>query len=396
MSDQLEPTGTVILKPGRDRSVLRRHPWVFSGAVATIEGEPYDGDLVRVVDSKGSRCLGVGHCQQRGSISVRMLAFEDMPIDADFWARRLGEAYAMRQSLGLIGEETNAYRLIHGEGDMLPGLIIDIYATSAVIEIHSTGMAGAVELIADALMAGAAGAIETVYAAGVGDAGSERIRGEGSEEVTISEHGHRFHVDMVKGQKTGFFLDQRENRQLLASYAPGKRVLNSYCYTGGFSADALKAGAAAVVSVDSSKPAMAMVERNLALNELDMARHEGVASDVQDYLRQHKGVYDLIVLDPPAFAKHKSARHQAIQAYHRINALALKQLAPGGLLFTFSCSQVVDAALFRGAILAAAIDARRHVRILHQLHQPADHPVSMFHPEGEYLKGFVLQVGEGS
>jgi len=393
MSDSIEPTGTVFLKSGRDRSVLRRHPWVFSGAVSRIEGEPFDGDLVRVMDAKGERCLGVGHCQQHGSISVRMLAFAEVTVDAAFWAGRLAEAYAMRQSLGLIGSDTNAYRLVHGEGDMLPGLIIDIYDRSAVVEIHSTGMAGSVELIADALIAGAAGEIETVYASGVGEAGSELVRGEGPAEVSILEHGLRFHVDMVEGQKTGFFLDQRENRQLLASYATGKRVLNSYCYTGGFSAYALKAGATSVVSVDSSKRAMEMVERNLALNDVEMTRHESVTADVQEYLRQHPGEYDVIVLDPPAFAKHKSARHQAIQAYHRINALALKQLAPGGLLFTFSCSQVVDPKLFRGAVLAAAIDAKRHVRILHQLHQPADHPVSMFHPEGEYLKGFVLQVG---
>jgi 23S rRNA (cytosine1962-C5)-methyltransferase len=384
----LLPYARVVLKPGKDRSVRRRHPLVFSGAVDAADAGIADGDVVSVLGRDGG-CLGVGHYQSGGSIRVRMLDFEARLVDAAFWSARLGDAFALRSQLGLAGSAvTNAYRLVHGEGDGLPGLIADVYDTHVVLQPHSAGMVRAVPAIRSALAAlplppgGFA-----VHTAGAAADASDGVPG-----CRIRENGLAFDVDWRGGQKTGFYLDQRENRALMEAYAREREVLNLFSYSGAFSVYALRGGARFVRSVDASAQALEGAARHVELNGLASDRHETVRADAFDFLKNDDRRYELVVLDPPAFAKHMSARHQAIQAYRRLNAAALQRLAPGGFLFTFSCSQVVTPDLFRGAVLAAAIDAGRPVRILHQLHQPPDHPVSLYHPEGEYLKGLALRV----
>lgn len=377
------PNPVVSIKKSRVPSLVRRHPWVFSGAVHHIDGSPQDGDLVTVTGPDGS-FLGVGHFQSKGSIRVRILSFVDRAVDASFWHDRLSDAVALRTELGLVASpDTNAFRLVHAEGDGLPGLVVDWYNGHAVIQPHSAGMQKAVPVIS-----------ETLSSLFDSRLCSVSVAGQDTEihACEISEYGHRFHVDWLHGQKTGFFLDQRENRRLAAAYAEGRNVLNAFCYSGGFSVYALKAGARSVCSLDSSLQAIEWAEQNVALNDIDPARHHRIAANALKYLKQLPEQFDFIILDPPAFAKHLSARHRAIQAYRRLNAYAFRQIAPGGVVFTFSCSQVVTPDLFRGAVLAAGIDAERNIRILHQLHQPPDHPVNLFHPESEYLKGFALAV----
>ncbi|UYZ62271.1 class I SAM-dependent rRNA methyltransferase [Hymenobacter weizhouensis] len=391
---------SVTLKPGKDQSLRRRHPWVFSGAIARLQGEVVEGEVVTVL-AAGGETLGVGHYAP-GSIAVRMLDFgpaAQLPTAA-FWQERLRNAYQLRQGLGLTGTgTTDVYRLAHAEGDGLPGLIIDVYGNTAVVQAHSAGMYRARPLIAEALQQVIPGlraiydkSAETVPQKAAPGAQNGYLFGQSSgQEHVVHENGTPFVVDWETGQKTGFFIDQRDNRSLLARYAPGRRVLNTFCYTGGFSSYALRAGAELVHSVDSSKRAIELTERNAALTGLD-GKHEAYAQDVFSFLKDRHNQYDLIVLDPPAFAKHLSARHNALMGYKRLNVAGIRQIAPGGLLFTFSCSQVVSMELFEGAVLAAAIEAGRPARILHRLTQPADHPVSLFHPEGEYLKGLVLAV----
>ena len=389
----------ITLKPGKDQSLRRRHPWVFSGAIGRMQGEVTEGEVVTVQAPNGE-VLGVGHYAP-GSIAVRMLDFgsgAQLP-DAAFWEARLRNAYQLRQGLGLTGGNTDVYRLTHAEGDGLPGLIIDVYGDTAVVQTHSAGMYRARPLIAEALQTVIPGlraiydkSAETVPTKAAPDAQNGYLLGESSgQEHVVHENGMPFVVDWETGQKTGFFIDQRDNRSLLSRYAPGRRVLNTFCYTGGFSSYALQAGAALVHSVDSSKRAIELTERNAALTGLE-SKHAAYAEDVFSFMKNSQETYDLIVLDPPAFAKHLSARHNALMGYKRLNAAGIRQIAPGGLLFTFSCSQVVSPELFEGAVLAAAIEAGRPARILHRLTQPADHPVSLFHPEGAYLKGLVLAV----
>jgi 23S rRNA (cytosine1962-C5)-methyltransferase len=393
---------TIVLKNGKDHSLRRRHPWVFSGAIARVQGEPAEGAAVRV-ETQAGELLGVGHYSGSGSIAVRMLDFgpeAELPT-ADFWVKRLANAYALRQRLALTGTaNTNVFRLVHAEGDGLPGLIIDVYGDVAVVQAHSVGMYRARPEIASALQVVFGDKLRAIYdksaettpGHAVGDNKNGYLFGESTgHEHLVHENGHQFAVDWETGQKTGFFIDQRDNRALLARYSPGRRVLNTFCYTGGFSVYALEAGAELVHSVDSSKKAIALTERNAELSS-HADRHAAYPDDVLTFLKSHSAEYDLLVLDPPAFAKHLSARHAALMGYKRLNAAGIAHLAPGGLLFTFSCSQVVSPELFEGAVLAAAIEAGRPARILHRLTQPADHPVSLFHPEGAYLKGLVLAV----
>ncbi len=393
---------TLVLKNGKDHSLRRRHPWVFSGAIARLHGEANEGDAVRVQAADGE-LLGVGHFSGGGSIAVRMLDFgPDAALPTpDFWVRKLQNAYQLRQRLALTGTaDTNVFRLVHAEGDGLPGLVIDVYGDVAVVQAHSVGMYRARPDIAEALRVVFGDKLraiydksaETVPGTAVPDAKNGYLfGGSAGPEHLVTENGHQFAIDWETGQKTGFFIDQRDNRALLGRYAAGRRVLNTFAYTGGFSVYALAAGAEVVHSVDSSKKAIALTERNAALAP-NAGRHTAYADDVLGFLKNHPAEYDLLVLDPPAFAKHMGARHAALMGYKRLNAAGIAHLAPGGLLFTFSCSQVVSPELFEGAVLAAAIEAGRPARILHRLTQPADHPVSLFHPEGAYLKGLVLAV----
>ena len=393
---------TLVLKNGKDHSLRRRHPWVFSGAIARLQGEANEGDAVRVQAADGE-LLGVGHFSGGGSITVRMLDFgPDAALPTpDFWVRKLQNAYQLRQRLALTGTaDTNVFRLVHAEGDGLPGLVIDVYGDVAVVQAHSVGMYRARPDIAEALRVVFGDKLraiydksaETVPGTAVPDAKNGYLfGGSAGPEHLVTENGHQFAIDWETGQKTGFFIDPRDNRALLGRYAAGRRVLNTFAYTGGFSVYALAAGAEVVHSVDSSKKAIALTERNAALAP-HADRHAAYADDVLGFLKNHPAEYDLLVLDPPAFAKHMGARHAALMGYKRLNAAGIAHLAPGGLLFTFSCSQVVSPELFEGAVLAAAIEAARPARILHRLTQPADHPVSLFHPEGAYLKGLVLAV----
>lgn len=395
----------LTLKRGKEESLLRRHPWIFSGAIHTTDGEAEEGDIVEVLASDG-RFIARGHCGI-GSIAVRVLTFaEEEMIDADFWIRRIGEAYRVRQALGLTDNpETTCYRLVHGEGDGLPGLIVDIYGTTAVMQAHSVGMYLERERIAEALKTVYGDRLTAVYDKSSGTippkSGLEAVDGYlvgGSEsETVVLENGNRFQANWEEGQKTGFFIDQRENRKLVGRYANGRRVLNTFCYTGGFSVYALKNGAASVDSVDSSARAVELADRNVELNsgaEEAAEKHRGITADTMNFLRDgvEAGQYDLMILDPPAYAKHQKALGNALQGYKRLNARAMEKIAPGGILFTFSCSQAVSREQFRMAVFSAAAIAGRNVRILHQLSQPADHPVNIYHPEGEYLKGLVLYV----
>ncbi|MBR4898169.1 MAG: class I SAM-dependent rRNA methyltransferase [Prevotella sp.] len=387
----------IYLKKGKEESLLRYHPWIFSGALHHVDEGIEEGDIVRVVNAKGE-FMAVGHYQD-GSIAVRVLSFSDVAIDASFWESRLSSALGMRLAIGLArhdGVGNNAYRLVHGEGDHLPGLIIDVYGQTAVMQAHSIGMHRNRHDIVDALMKVMGGLISHVYYKSETtlpfmEPENGFIVG-GSDDNTASENGLLFHVDWLRGQKTGFFIDQRENRALLERYAQGRRVLNMFCYTGGFSFYAMRGGAAVVHSVDSSAKAIELTKANVELNFPHDPRHEAYCEDAFKYLEQRGDGYDLIILDPPAFAKHRGALHNALKGYTRLNEKAFEKIEKGGILFTFSCSQVVTKDHFRNAVFTAAAQAHRKVRILHQLHQPADHPVNIYHPEGEYLKGLVLYV----
>lgn len=389
---------SVHLKPKKEESLLRFHPWVFSGAIQRIDGKPVEGELVKVFDSRGNY-IATGHCQI-GSIAVRVVSFEDVDIDAAFWTSKIKKAYAMRNALGLIAPGKNTtYRLVHGEGDSLPGLIVDVYDDTAVMQAHSVGMHEIREIIAHAIVEVVPGVINVYYKSETTLPFKANINPEdgyliGAEtgKLTAIENGLEFHVDWLRGQKTGFFVDQRENRSLLERYSEGKSVLNMFCYTGGFSVYAMRGGAHLVHSVDSSAKAVDLTDKNVALNFPADARHASFAEDAFKYLNENENQYDLIILDPPAFAKHRDALRNALKGYKRLNAKAFEQIKPGGILFTFSCSQVVTKDQFRLAVFSAAAESKRNVRILHQLSQPADHPVNIYHPEGEYLKGLVLWV----
>ena len=388
----------VILRRGKEESLKRFHPWIFSGAVMNLEGNPEEGDVVTVLDNQHN-FLCQGHWQV-GSIAVRVLTFEQEPIDDAFWQKRLGEALGVRQAIGLADSEAgDTYRLVHGEGDLLPGLVIDVYGKTAVMQAHSVGMHVSREQIAVALKQVMGERLDSIYyksettlpiKAAI-DGGNGFLLGESHTDVAV-ENGLRFHIDWLKGQKTGFFVDQRENRSLLERYSHGRSVLNMFCYTGGFSVYALRGGAKLVHSVDSSSKAVELVRANVELNFPAEPRHEAFAEDAFRFLDDMTVPYDLVVLDPPAFAKHRDAVKNALRGYTKLNARAMEEIAPGGILFTFSCSQAVSKEQFRTAVFTAATLAHRQVRILHQLHQPADHPVSIYHPEGEYLKGLVLYV----
>ncbi len=391
----------LILKPRREQSIRRRHPWVFSGAIAETDPDLQDGDRVVVLDHRRQR-LAIGHFQE-GSIRARLFAFGPDDLPEDFWLRRLRRAHQLRQLLGFVDNpRTNCYRLVHGEGDELPGLIIDIYGTVAVLQCHSIGMHREREHLARALVSlygpdlsvydKSREALPERYGSEQTDDYLIQAPGRAGTEGRILENGNAFFVDWAAGQKTGFFLDQRENRALLAQYAAGKSVLNTFCYTGGFSVYGLQGGAKRVDSVDVSARAMAMTARNVAEAGGDPSVHRSITADVMNYLKQEGDRYDLVVVDPPAFAKSQDKRHRAVQAYKRLNALAIDRVAPGGLLFTFSCSQVVDRSLFYNTIVAAGLERSRSVRVLHHLSQGPDHPVSLFHPEGSYLKGLVLGI----
>ena len=383
---------TIQLKPGKEASLKRKHPWVFSGAVASVNQIPEDGQWVRVVDARG-QFLGQGHFHE-GSICVRVIDFKDNTIDANFWKARLQKAWDARSNMGLTDNaETNIFRWVHGEGDGFPGLIIDVYDDVAVIQPHSHGMFLNVAEIVSAMHT-IGKTWRAIYVKPAEKNGGHAPYYASGSKVAIEakEWGLRYAIDWETGQKTGFFIDQRENRKLLGKYAKGKKVLNTFCYSGGFSLTALQAGATHVDSLDSSQLALDLTLENVALNGFSSDRHAVIKADAVEYIKTLGSDYDVIVLDPPAFAKHLSAKHKAVQGYRKINEAAIRKIRSGGILFTFSCSQAVDKDTFKGAVLAAAIDAGREVKILHQLHQPEDHPISLFHPEGEYLKGLVLEI----
>ncbi len=395
MIGAFEDLPEIILQKGKDSAVKRRHPWIFSGAVAREPSGLSDGDIVKVL-SAGRDFLAVGH-YHHGSIKIRILSYEQKPVDQLFWESKLACAWELRKGLKLAG--TNAFRLVHGEGDHLSGLVVDVYNGVAVLQAHSIGMHRSAADIAEALRVVMGDELVAVY-----DKSRESLPDDYASSITNGflygsselprgslEYGRKFEIDFEKGQKTGFFLDQRENRHLLAHYAEGKRVLNTFSYSGGFSVFALSAGATEVLSVDISEKAMVLCERNVNLNE-GKEQHKGLVEDVMKWLKSSDEQYDIVVLDPPAFAKSIQARHRALQGYKRLNAEGLKRVSPGGLLFTFSCSQVVDRMLFYNTIVAASLEAGREVQVLHHLTQGPDHPVNIFHPEGHYLKGLVLRV----
>lgn len=394
----MENKKIIRLKPGKEESLLRRHPWVFSGAIAKLPDNLEEGDEVVVEDSKGS-IIGVGHFQI-GSIAVRILEFGSDSLPEDFYGTRLREAFKLRQTLGLTRSDNNCYRLVHGEGDFLPGLIVDIYGDTAVMQAHSPGMHFARGRIAEALTLLPEATVRNVYYKSETtlpykarlDPQNEYLIGGYDGNIAI-ENGLSFNIDWLKGQKTGFFVDQRENRALLEKFSRGRDVLNMFCYTGGFSVYAMRGGAKSVVSVDSSAKAAALTDANIALNFPDDPRHQTFAVDAFKFLAEmEKDTYDLIILDPPAFAKHRNALKNGLIGYRKLNAKAFEKIKKGGIIFTFSCSQVVTREMFRLAVFSAAAKSGRKVRILHQLTQPADHPIDFSHPEGEYLKGLVLYV----
>ncbi len=409
---------TIVLKPHKEESLLRFHPWVFSGAIGRVVldknypyDEPQEGEVVCVTDHQGN-VLGVGH-YQIGSITVRILEFGVRTLSEDFYLRRIAAAYALRQSLGLIGERNNTYRLVHGEGDFLPGLVVDVYADTAVVQAHSVGMHRSRQRIAEAIVT-CVPEVKNVYYKSddtlpfkadikaedkVGELVNAECKMHGQSpnaectaEFWSMENGLEFRIDWLRGQKTGFFVDQRENRALLERFAQGRDVLNMFCYTGGFSVYALRGGAKMVHSVDVSEKAVELVRKNVERNFPSDTRHEAFAKEAFAFMADIQNKYDLIILDPPAFAKHRDAIKNALRGYQRINQKAIEQIRPGGILFTFSCSQAIDKEMFRLAVFSAAAAVGRKVKILHQLHQPADHPINIYHPEGEYLKGLVLQV----
>lgn len=387
----------IVLRSGKDQSLRRFHPWVFSGALKKMYGTAADGDVVEVYSNQ-DEYLGTGHYQD-GSIMVRIFSFEQMEPDAAFWAMKIKKAWDFRSATGIsTNPDTNVFRLIFAEGDGLPGLIIDYYDGTAVLQAHSIGMHMMRHEITEALKTTLGDRLQAVY-----DKSGETLPSRAAEQMSnsylfgerrdtvVKENGHQFHIDWETGQKTGFFIDQRDNRQLLAHYSKGKSVLNTFCYTGGFSVYAGKAGATEVHSVDSSKKAIELTDRNMELNGLS-GIHQSFAMDTFEFLKDKDNRYDVIVLDPPAFAKHVSVKHNAVMGYKRLNAEAFQKIKPGGILFTFSCSQVVERHLFFNTVMSAAIVAKRNVRVLHHLTQPADHAMSIYHPEGEYLKGMVLFV----
>jgi len=386
----------IILKSGKDEAVKRFHPWIFSGAIKEIKGSPVDGSLVSVFDYKDNfLAQGFYH---NSSIAVRVISYDEKEIDYNFWKNKFLEAYNYRVKAKIINNSNfNVYRLIHAEGDGLPGLIVDYYNGHLVIQCHTYAMFKHINIFADILKDMYGSGLKSVF-----DKSSETLPKEfrsdnkllfgSSDNCEVNEYGHRFYIDYVEGQKTGFFIDQRENRKLLNQYCEGKNVLNTFCYSGGFSIYALKAGAALVHSVDSSKKAINTLEKNIVLNGFENAQHKAYCSDTFDFLKNTETTYDIIVLDPPAYAKHKDVKHNAIQGYKRLNQEALQKINKGGFLFTFSCSQVVDNSLFKSTVISAAINAKRNVRIVHQITQPTDHPINAFHQEGEYLKGLVLFV----
>ncbi|MBQ0118682.1 MAG: class I SAM-dependent rRNA methyltransferase [Bacteroidales bacterium] len=403
---------TICLKPHKEESLLRQHPWVFSGAIHKIildashpATEPTEGELVKVVDTNG-KTLGVGHWQI-GSIAVRVLEFGVDELPDNFWKERIRSAYQVRVLLGLISPSNNTFRLVHGEGDFLPGLVVDVYADTAVVQAHSVGMHNVRKEIANAI-ADVVPQVKNVYyksddtlpfkASVAGEKVGYLIESVSSTELASREgfwsmeNGMSFRIDWLRGQKTGFFIDQRENRALLERYAAGRDVLNMFCYTGGFSVFALRGGARSVHSVDVSEKAIELVRANVARNFSRATNHEAFACEAFEFMRDIKDKYDLIILDPPAFAKHRDAVKNALRGYQRLNAKGIEQIRSGGILFTFSCSQAIDKEMFRLAVFSAAAQVGRKVRILHQLHQPQDHPINIYHPEGEYLKGLVLQV----
>ena len=390
---------TIILRKGKEESLGRFHPWIFSGAIHHAEGDKLEeGDLVEVLASDG-HFLAIGHWQI-GSIAVRILTFKKQRIDQAFWQKRLAAALDVRKAIGVAGREDNdIYRLVHGEGDNLSGLVIDIYGQTAVMQAHSVGMHVCRHELAEALKAVMGESLKAIYYKSEttlpfkAQLGQENgfLYGESNNDVA-RENGLAFHIDWLKGQKTGFFVDQRDNRALVEHYAKGRKVLNMFCYTGGFSVYAMRGGAELVHSVDSSTKAVELVDANMELNFPGDTRHESFAEDAFKFLEQMQEKYDLIILDPPAFAKHKDALHNALRGYTKLNCKAFEKIQPGGILFTFSCSQAVNKDQFRMAVFTAAAMAKRKVRILHQLHQPADHPINIYHPEGEYLKGLVLYV----
>jgi len=390
--------GKIILKKGREQSIERFHPWIFSGGIQSKEGDLPDGCWVEIQNYK-KKTLGYGH-YQNGSIAIRVLSFGDEAIPGDFWKQRISKALRARHSSGLPTTQTNAFRLIHGEGDGLPGLIVDIYDGVAVVQAHDAGMHLDRAAIAKGLDEVFEKSLKAIYYKSHGTLPGqmrethvdEYLSGMGAVPHVVVENGNKFLVDWEEGQKTGFFLDQRENRRLLGDFSKGKKVLNTFCYTGGFSVYALAAGADLVHSVDASEKAIDLTRKNLEINGFNSSVHKCFAQDTFDFLKEDREDYDVIVLDPPAFAKHRDARHQAVKGYQRLNTEAMKAIKPGGIIFTFSCSQVVDRQLFYDTIVSSAIHAGRQIKVLHHLSQPADHPVSIFHPEGEYLKGLVLYV----
>lgn len=395
---------TIVLKKGKEDSLARRHPWIFSGAIHHADNDLQEGDVVRVVSIQGI-FIAIGHWQI-GSIAIRVLSFEDEKIDEEFYCKRLKSALDVRNSIGLLRgnctDETNintTYRLIHGEGDNMPGLVIDIYGDTAVMQAHSVGMHVDRMIIAQSLKKIMGDSLKSVYYKSEttlpfkADLGQENgfLIGSSHNDIAI-ENGLKFHIDWLKGQKTGFFVDQRDNRTLLEHYSKGRKVLNMFCYTGGFSVYSMRGGAEFVHSVDSSAKAVELVNRNVNLNFPNDSRHKAFSADAFKFLDEMTCSYDLVILDPPAFAKHRDALKQALRGYTKLNAKAMEKMPHGSILFTFSCSQAVNKEQFRTAIFAAAMQAGRKIRILHQLHQPADHPINIFHPEGEYLKGLVVYV----
>lgn len=388
----------IYIKRGKDESLKRFHPWVFSGAIHHVDEGLEEGDTVRVIGNDGE-FIAVGHWQ-KGTIAVRVLSFDDIAIDEEFWEEKIASALAARIAIGIAdNRDNNTYRLVHGEGDCLPGLVIDCYGSTAVVQAHSVGMHVCRLLICNALVKVMGERLHNVYYKSETTLPFKAALGQENgflhghtEDNTAIENGLKFHIDWLRGQKTGFFVDQRENRSLLERYSNGRSVLNMFCYTGGFSVYAMRGGAKLVHSVDSSAKAIELTKLNVDMNFPTDSRHEAYCDDAFKYLDSHDDKYDLIVLDPPAFAKHRSALHNAMKGYIRLNVKGFERIKHGGILFTFSCSQAVSKENFRTAIFTAAAQAKRKVRILHQLHQPADHPISVYHPEGEYLKGLVLYV----
>ncbi len=376
-------------------SIKRKHPWIFSGAISSDVSDFENGDLVKAVDVKGN-FLAIGHFQH-ATISLRILAFEEIEIDEFFFKNKLNEAFHLRKSLHLLHSNNNIFRLVHGEGDGLPGLIIDYYNGVAVVQCHSIGMYKSLDLINKALQNILGKDLKAIYSKSADTLPNKHIAldqyifGNCETPHIALENGIKFNIDWINGQKTGFFIDQRENRKILGMISEGKKILNTFCYSGGFSLYALQNGAISVHSLDSSKKAIELTEQNVNLNGFQ-EKHECIVADAMEQMKTAEKDYDIIILDPPAFAKHRDKKHKAVQGYKRLNAMAINNIKPGGLIFTFSCSQVIDKNLFTNTIIAAAIETQRSVRIIGQLHQPADHPISAYHPEGEYLKGLILEV----